>query len=183
MTQMSMNQVHMNGQPGSGPMQMMAGPNGAMQRGGGVPGQGQGDDMAAHNNHDYQSRLNTAIYDYFLKNQEWDMARAMSKSQLKPHYKQQQGPRRVNGMDAGNEMDQDGKEDSGDAKRPSDLPLAGGMDALAHESSFLLDWWSMFWDIFENRNPNKPAKNAAALQYMQHTQVGETRSFYTTQYD
>ncbi|KAF2139938.1 uncharacterized protein K452DRAFT_58352 [Aplosporella prunicola CBS 121167] len=115
---------------------------------------------------DPQTMLNTYIYDYFLKNHHWALARQI-KSELMVNTTNQAKPspgrRDVNGVD--DSMDTDSKDDLD--KRPDDLPLAAVPGDMA-ENSFLFDWWSQFWDIFNaQRQRSKPGPQQ--LQYLAHT--------------
>ena len=118
---------------------------------------------------DYKARLNTYIYDYLLKNEQYDCARQLLKSTLTiSTSKIGQGGRRPNGVDEGS-LDADSKEDL-DSKRPHDLPAAENFDGMEN-SSFLLEWFSTFWDMFWAQKGNKSRSGQQALSYMQHTQV------------
>lgn len=113
---------------------------------------------------DFEARLNTHIYGFFLKSENYDCARALLDSgvNMEPPVKRRDGD--MNGID--DAMQTDAKDDI-DSKRPSDLPPVPGS---ADQPNFLLDWYSCFWDIFLART--KPAKaTPQAMQYMQHTQV------------
>jgi hypothetical protein len=113
---------------------------------------------------DFEARLNTHIYGFFLKSENYDCARALLESgvNMEPPVKRRDGD--MNGID--DAMQTDSKEDM-DSKRPSDLPPVPGS---ADQPNFLLDWYSCFWDIFLART--KPSKaTPQAMQYMQHTQV------------
>lgn len=122
----------------------------------------------------YKSRLNTAIYDYLLKNGEWGCARELLKSKLEVQVIKSSPGRRPNGVDE-NTMDTDVKDDP-DSQRPSDLPLPRETGAaMGSDSSFLLDWYSVFWDMFLSKTPRAMNKNQNAVQYVQHTQAGILR--------
>ena len=117
----------------------------------------------------YKLRLNTYIYDYYLKNEQWDLARALRDCPTFPIDTAKSSPgRRANGVDDGS-MDKDIKEEV-DSKRPADLPPAKHSDAFEN-SSFLLEWFSLFWDMFWAQKGNKERTGQQALQYMIHTQV------------
>ena len=123
--------------------------------------------------------LNTYIYDYFLKNELWDCARALYQSEVAINLiKVSPGLRRDadgnpvnNGVDDSS-MDADVKEES-DPKRPEDLPIPRIPGDLP-QNSLLQDWWCLFWDIFsaQRRKLSKPSENSASIQYLQFTQVG-----------
>ena len=119
-------------------------------------------------------KLNTYIYDYFLKNDLYECARAIIQSQVPlalDTTKSSPGRRRdgdINGVDD-NAMDTDSKDDL-DSKRPEDLPLPK-VPSDVPANSFLLDWFQLFWDIYFAQRKGKQA-TPQALQYVQNTQVG-----------
>ena len=80
----------------------------------------------------YESRLNTYIYGYFLKKGQWDLARALKNSgqQFEPEIVHPEGA--MNGAN-----DQNDTKDGID-KRPDDLPDIGGDD---QSGTFLLSWF------------------------------------------
>ena len=101
-------------------------------------------------------KLNTAIYDYLLRNQLYDIAKSFIKQmdvETKQDVKQspnQRGSQQPNGID-------DGLEDPKDAgllKKPDDLPLPANMS----DGPFLQDWWSQFWDIYHCYRGNAGGK-------------------------
>ncbi|KAF2033103.1 hypothetical protein EK21DRAFT_59444 [Setomelanomma holmii] len=110
------------------------------------------------NNTDPREQLNTYIYDYFMRNEHFQLARAMLDANLKmsTDSRQKTSPKnRANGIDP---MD-DGRDD---------LPTPLLPQNQMADNSFLLDWWVQFWDIYQatkNRG-NPPSKGA---QYIQHT--------------
>lgn len=118
------------------------------------------------------NNLNTYIYDYFLKRGYHDCARALVKDEsiklnTEPPIKTSPGQRRegeVNGVD-GDAMMTDGK-DGDKLKIPDDLPRPN----LSSEGqqSFLLDWFSLFWEFFWSQR--KKGNSADVRQYLQHTQ-------------
>lgn len=114
----------------------------------------------------FEARLNTHIYGFFLKSENYDCARALLKSGVNmvpevPQVKRRDGD--MNGIDEA--MQTDSKDDV-DSKRPLDLPPLPGSD----HSNFLLDWYSCFWDLYLARTKS-PKATPQALQYMHHTQV------------
>ena len=118
--------------------------------------------------------LNTYIYDYFLKRGYHDCARALVhdesvKLKTEPATKTSPGNRRdgdMNGIE-GDAMMTDGK-DGEKIKVPDDLPRPNLPNETQH-SSFLLDWFSLFWDFFwAQRNKGN---RSDVRQYIQHTQV------------
>ncbi|KAL1611940.1 hypothetical protein SLS60_000163 [Paraconiothyrium brasiliense] len=84
------------------------------------------------NGMDPRDLLNTYIYDYFMRTDNHKLAKAMLDADLNMNLKNKPSPsgRNVNGVDAG------------------DLPLPNMPGNQATETSFLLDWWVQFWDIF-----------------------------------
>ena len=123
----------------------------------------------------YKAKLNTAIYDYLIKNGEWACARELLKSKLEVQIAKPSPGRRPNGVDE-NAMDTDTKDDL-DSQRPSDLPLpAAGPTSMGSDSSFLLDWYSVFWDMYLAKNPRATNKNQNAVQYIQQTQASSSSS-------
>ncbi|KAL8827485.1 MAG: hypothetical protein Q9191_003161 [Dirinaria sp. TL-2023a] len=128
---------------------MNNGPNGATPRHGGEP-----DDF------DFEGRLNSTIYDYFVKSGNFECARALMKSEarLNPPLRAIDGD--VNGTD------EDSKDDMG-SKRPSDLPPPSDPSP---GSPFLLEWFSLFWDVW-NAQRKKPSASTQAMSYVQHTQA------------
>lgn len=137
-----------NGSIGALPL-MNNGPNGATPR----PG-AESDDL------DFESRLNSNIYDYFVKSGNYECARALMKSEARmiPPLRGIDGD--INGTD------DDSKDDMG-SKRPSDLPPPnenpGGQP-------FLLEWFSLFWDVW-NAQRKKPNATQQAMSYVHHTQA------------
>jgi hypothetical protein len=118
---------------------------------------------------DHKTRLNTYIYDYLLKNEEFDCARQLLTSSLTVSTVGKPSPHsRQNGVDEGS-MDADSKDDL-DSKRPRDLPAPDHVDVLEN-SSFLLEWFSVFWDMFWAQKGHKLRSGPQAFQYMTHTQV------------
>lgn len=117
------------------------------------------------------NNLNTYIYDYFLKRGYHDCARALVQDEsvklnTEPATKTSPGNRDVNGVD-GDAMMTDGK-DGDKVKIPDDLPRPLVSNESQH-SSFLLDWFSLFWDFFWAQR-NKGNRNDVR-QYLAHTQV------------
>ncbi|KAK4996984.1 hypothetical protein LTR66_003530, partial [Elasticomyces elasticus] len=112
-------------------------------------------------------KLNTYIYDYFLKNNHHDLARAVATDlpiETVPNPKLSPNQRNVNGSD--DAMDPELKE--GQHKRPDDLPIPNV--PRGSDSAFLLDWWCQFWDCFNaHRKNGKPNQNTNAyLQFVKN---------------
>lgn len=120
------------------------------------------------------SNLNTYIYDYFLKRGYYDCARALVhdesvKLNTDSSVKASPSQRRdgdVNGVD-GDAMMTDSK-DGDKLKVPDDLPRPS-LASESQQSSFLLDWFSLFWDFFWAQR--KKGNSNDARQYLNHTQV------------
>lgn len=112
---------------------------------------------------DFEARLNTYIYDFFVRTENYDCARSLLRSgvAMEPVVRRRE---EMNGND--DSMHADSKDDL-DSKRPDDLP-AGPFHS---NNSFLLDWFSCFWDFYLARVKNNKASQQAT-QYLQHTQVG-----------
>ncbi|KAG9188011.1 hypothetical protein G6011_01934 [Alternaria panax] len=97
-------------------------------------------------------KLNTYIYDYFLRNRHHALARAMLDCDLKLST-EKSSPNKSNG--------------ARDIDMPDDMPLPALPSGQVADNSFLLDWWVQFWDIFAAaRGPNGGPKNA--VQYLGH---------------
>ena len=117
----------------------------------------------------YHSRqLNTYIYDYFLKNNHFELARLVNNTLDTTNPDVKPSPRRdVNGINDG--MDDDSKDNL--HKIPDDLPRP--KLPQTNDNSFLLDWWSQFWDVFSaQRNRIK----GPAQVYLQHSHVRRSNS-------
>jgi hypothetical protein len=124
---------------------------------------------------DLKRRLDTYIYDYFLKNGHHEHARALYRDEsiklnTHPHTKPSPNRRRdgeMNGIDE-NAMDTDSKDDIN--KIPDDLPKPDVPDNA--QSGFLYDWFGMFIDIYgASRNKKPDGDSSTASQYLQQTQV------------
>lgn len=152
MTQMNMAAV--NGAGGGMPM-MNNGVNGA------TPRLGNEEEEP-----DYVARLNTYIYDYFVKHQRYDCAKAMLKADMPVRT---QAKRRDGDINGAGHMHADSKDDL-ESKIPDDVPLAG----VPHDpqgACFLLEWFSLFWDVFFAHQKRAPPASAQAMQYVARTQV------------
>ncbi|KAI4943588.1 hypothetical protein J4E91_009225 [Alternaria rosae] len=102
---------------------------------------------------DPKEKLNTYIYDYFLRNRHHTLARAMLECDLKLNTEKASPNNKPNG--------------ASDLDMPDDLPLPLMPPGQAADNSFLLDWWVQFWDIFAAaRGAGGGPKNAA--QYLGH---------------
>jgi hypothetical protein len=123
------------GGPVGGQQQQQA----AQQQNAGTPTNGGA--VNANDPADTVKRLNTYIYDYFLRNQHYDIARAMHQSSTMEIFTQpKQSPSQRQNQPNGN--------DDNDADRPKDLPDPAFQNT---EGPFLQDWWFQFWDIYHSR--------------------------------
>ena len=138
-------QQHMN-------MAGMGGPVGGPQMNVGTPNS-SADTSAGSITH-----LNTAIYDYLLRSQQFDLARTFHiKMEIQtrgdgksPNQRGQQ----ANGVE--DHMDIDSKDMVINGK-PNDLPLP------AIEADFMKDWWCQFWEIWHgHRKPKGAPQNTQA---------------------
>ena len=115
---------------------------------------------------DYPARLNAYIYDYFLGQGMWDCARALAKHRdnMEPPPSDDQ----VNGTDS---------KDSLDSKKPMDLPSI--QVGVSQPGAFLLEWFDLFWDIFQaQRSKPKGGPQTNAQRYMEYNTVS-LRSRFT----
>ena len=144
-------------------MAAMAGMN--AQMGGPVEGTPVMGNMPHPTAENPRNLMNTYIYDYFLRNNHFRLARCMIDSDIKVNLdhstKRSPGSRNVNGVDG---MDPEEK----------DLPLPALPSEQCVENSFLMDWWCQFWDIYgaareRNRNQGKPASMSG--QYSANVRV------------
>lgn len=115
--------------------------------------------------------LNTYIYDYFMKEEQLELAKALlEKSNLQvntqPPIKTSPGRRDANGVDDDNDSKDEVK------KRLAEMPIPK-VPGNCPGDAFLYDWWCIFWDIWgASRQKTKSATNAG--RYLDHTQVGST---------
>lgn len=131
------------------------------------------------NDNQQRSQLNTYIYEYFLRNEMYDCARALIQSEQPINVlKNSPGRRRDNGgnaLDNGvspDPMDNESKDDL-DSKRPDDLP-APNLPKEIPESCFLMEWWCLFWDMFNAQRGKGEGRSVS--QYVAHTQVYDVLS-------
>lgn len=125
---------------------------------------------------DLKRRLDTYIYDYFLKNGHHEHARALYhdesiKLNTHPHTKSSPSRRRdgeMNGIDA-DAMDTDSKDEAN--KIPDDLPKPDVPDNNTQSLGFLYDWFGLFLDIYGASRNKKPDDTSTAAAYLQQTQV------------
>lgn len=123
-------------------------------------------------NETQRSVLNTYIYEYFIQYEMYDCARSMLSSDQPVNVNKDGANRRrdengnlVNGVD--DPMDTDSKDDI-DSKRPDDLPPPK-LPMPASDSSFLYEWFCLFWDIYNAQRTK--GGNGTVNQYVSHTQV------------
>ena len=116
---------------------------------------------------DNRSQLNTYIYEYFLKNEMYDCARSLLRSE-QPMSLVKESPGRRRDGDGGEEGENIDSKDDIDSKRPEDLP-APNLPRDTPESCFLYEWWCLFWDMFNATRGKAEGRNV--LQYVEHTQV------------
>lgn len=114
-----------------------------------------------------RSQLNTYIYEYFLKNEMYDCARALIQSKAAVSTVKGSPGGQGDGSTGDDGGDADSKDDI-DSKRPSDLP-APNLPMDTPENCFLYEWWCLFWDMFNATRGKGDAR--AVLQYVNHTQV------------
>lgn len=120
---------------------------------------------------EYLKRLNTYIYDYFMRNHHYECARAMLNESLPLGVQVKQSPnqRQPNGG-AVDDMDTGSKDNMPD--RPKDLPLP---ELPATGGHFLEDWWFQFWDIFHSRR-NQAGKPSTLTYISTQRQAQKARS-------
>lgn len=143
------------GGPVGGNMMMMADAGGAVQAGG---------------TEKTRVQLNTYIYEYFLKIGLHDVARALHQQQdkFKIMTKPKQSPgRRKDGEANGVEPD---AMDVDKFDIPDDLPLP---DTAIHlqGDGFLVDWFSIFSDLFVASRITNKNSMGPSQQYLMHAQV------------
>ena len=121
---------------------------------------------------EFEPRLNAYIYDYFIRNENWECARALMNSNASFH-----PPLRrdgdANGVDD-NTMQTDSKDDL-DSKRPDGLPPTS-IQSEVQGPSFLLEWFALFWEVYLAQR-KLPKATQQASQYVQHTQVSHSARF------
>lgn len=152
-----MSHINMGGMNGaSAPMGAMPMLNHATN--GATPARADSDEQESP---DYGPRLNAYIYDYFLGHDMYDCARAMLKSRVPMEPAPGNSENQMNGI----------KEDSGDSKKPTDLPAANVSGSQS--GAFLLDWFALFWDIFQaQRSRGQPqGRESNASRYIEHNTV------------
>ncbi|KAH6962286.1 hypothetical protein BKA56DRAFT_499235 [Ilyonectria sp. MPI-CAGE-AT-0026] len=116
--------------------------------------------------------LNTYIYEYFIRYGMYDCARSLLSSDQQVNVLKEGANRRrdengnvING--AGDDpMDTDSKDDI-DAKLPDGLPPPK-LPMPASDTSFLYEWFCLFWDIYNAQRAK--GGNGNVNQYVAHTQ-------------
>jgi len=154
-----MNPLNMAGfNPGNGALGNMPMANG----GNGAAGRMAED--PTDDNTSMEPKLNTFIYSYLCNRGQYEAARALKMGDAKfdPALENDD----VNG-DLNIPAD---SKDGIDLKRPDDLPNVKGLLGEGQGGSFLLSWFSLFWDIYFAQRNNPRASNNASM-YVQHTQV------------
>jgi hypothetical protein len=120
----------------------------------------------------HKTQLNTYIYEYFLRIGMPDVARSLIQKGDKFKIKEAQKPspgRRKDGEanGAGDSMDVDSK-----LEVPDDLPHPSVPDSASPGQGFLMEWFSIFSDIYmAARKPNQQNTMGPAQQYLMHAQV------------
>ncbi|KAH7375392.1 SOM1 protein [Plectosphaerella cucumerina] len=164
----------------------MGGPVGApvpMMNNGGLPPQAIGPRQMQVSPENQRTLLNTYIYEYFIRNNMFDCARQLLQSDQQVNVQKDGNRRRdengnpINGL-GDDPMDTDSKDDV-DAKLPEDLP-APKLPMPASETSFLYEWFSLFWDIFHAQRAK--GGTGPVNQYVSHTQQ-QSRQRQTQQQD
>ncbi|EFW13976.1 cAMP-dependent protein kinase pathway protein [Coccidioides posadasii str. Silveira] len=162
-----MNQMNMQGMhPAGGPVGGIP----MMNTGSSAPRSDPNANPNVSPDHTMVVQLNTYIYDYFLKRGYIDCARALVKDSNVPMNTaapSKSGHRdgEVNGVDP-NAMVTDSNDDA-KPKIPDDLPRPN-LNGDMQQTSFLFDWFNLFWDVFWAQR--KKGKSTDAMQYLQHTQ-------------
>lgn len=113
----------------------------------------------------HRNKLHTYMYDYFLRNGMFDMARMLlDKVEIETaDPKQSPGQRNMNG----DSMEQDSKDNI--LGKPDDLPMP---KIAPCDSSFLLDWWGQFWDCYLAQRGRGTQQTK---QYLSQVQVSRGR--------
>ena len=119
--------------------------------------------MASNNPAVLVKRLNTAIYDYLLRNQLYDIAKSFqAEMAIETKDDMKQSPNQRNGLQLnGVEDGLDDKWDEAILKRPDGLPLPNMGNS---EGPFLQDWWCQFWEIFSGHHGR--SKNNTTMNYL-----------------
>jgi hypothetical protein len=97
--------------------------------------------------------LNTYIYDHLIQTGQFDLARSF-KSKNSCRTKGKGKPNGVANVDS-----------KDNPQRPDDLPEAEVMP-FHGDTSFLMDWWAMFWDLFKSAHHNEKGTGTVSHQYL-----------------
>ena len=126
-------------------------------------------------NQNLESRLNTYIYDYLCNRGMYDVARTLknTNANFEPP---------LENSDVNGDMPMDSK-DGMDLKRPDDLPHLKNIPNDGQGGSFLLGWFSSFWDIYFASRKRDPRASDNASMYVQHTQVRLLQNLEVAQSD
>lgn len=118
-------------------------------------------------------RLNTAIYDYLLRNELYDIAKQFHVKmpiEIKADTKQspnQRGGQQANGVD--DSMDE--IKDPAIMNRPDGLPLPSGVSG-----PFLQDWWCQFWEVWASHRNKSNSPNARSYVAAQRSAAYQRNS-------
>ncbi|RSL63982.1 hypothetical protein CEP53_004262 [Fusarium sp. AF-6] len=160
----------MGGPVGGAPMPMMN--NGAMNPQAAAAAAAAAASRQQQANDNQRSILNTYIYEYFIRMGMYDCARSLLSSDQQVNVLKDGANRRrdengnlINGV-GDDPMDTDSKDDI-DAKLPDDLPPPK-LPMPASDTSFLYEWFSVFWDIYYAQRAK--SNNNTINQYVAHTQ-------------
>lgn len=118
----------------------------------------------------YEGKLNAYIYDYFIRKEHFECARAVMNSGMHMLPAPRSRENDINGTDD-NAMQTDSKDDI-DSKRPDDLPPSG-VQSDPQAQAFLLEWFGLFWDVYSAQR-RKPNATPQAMQFVQHTHVSSS---------
>lgn len=113
-----------------------------------------------------RTHLNTYIYEYFVRYEMYDCARALLNSNQQVNVQKDAAGGKMNGV-GDDPMDTDSKDEL-DAKLPEDLPPPK-LPMPASDTSFLYEWFCLFWDIYNAQR--QKGGNGTVNQYVAHTQV------------
>lgn len=122
--------------------------------------------------------LNTYIYEYFIRYGMFDCARSLLSSDQQINVSKD-GTKAGNGTNGEGSMDNDSKDDL-EAKLPDDLPAPKLPTTAVSDTSFLYEWFCLFWDIYNAQRVK--GGNGAVNQYVAHTQVSPTRQTNTSRH-
>lgn len=159
-----------------GPVGGGGNPNGPMMNNG-APGRMPPNSMSNIHPGDSVQRthLNTYIYEYFIKYEMVDCAKAMLASKQPLNLDKNSSRRRdENGINGVNDdMDTDSKDFLMDIKRVEDLPppMHSAVSEDCPDACFLFDWWSLFWDMFNGQQGKSGSGRENIVPFIQHTQV------------